>query len=374
MHRPHRMFHFKGNKELREAYWSVLLRGLSIGMVALFVPLYFLKEIGLSLNTVLWFYIMLYVMFALFSPFTAKISSKIGSKHAILASVPIYLVYIAMLYSIRDYNWSLVLIAGMSAFANSLFWVAFNTDFASAGDDKHRGQQIGMRYFLTALFTLSGPFIGGIILVTLGFETLFVIVSVLMLASTLPLFMSKDIHMTTKFSIKDMFDKKHFRDVISFVGMGMRDGAAGFIWPIFIFLIVGSYFTLGWLITLSGVIGAFYLLFMAKIADKYDKRKLIKIGSLTHSVVWYLKPFVDSVAAVFGINLLSNFTFSTVDIPYNAISYNHAAKTNIPEYMVFREIGMATGKIVIFLIVILTGSMAASFVTAGIATYLLMLI
>ena len=374
MHRPHKLFHIKANKELKEAYWSVLLRGLSIGMVGLFVPLYFLKELSLSLNTVLFFYVMLYVMFGAFSPLTAKISSKMGSKHTVLASVPIYLIYIAMLYSIKDYNWPLVLLAGISAFANSLFWVAFNTDFAHAGDNKHRGAQIGFRYFLTALFTLSGPFIGGAILVMFGFKTLFIIVSVLMFTSALPLFFSEDIHMTTKFSIKEMFDKNHFKDMITFVGMGMRDGAASIVWPIFIFLVVGSYFTLGWLITLSGIIGAFYLLFMAKITDKHDKKKLIKIGSLTHSVVWYMRPFVDTAMAVLGINLLAHFTMSTMDIPYNALVYNRASKTNIPEYMVFREMGLAAGKIITFLIVMLTGSIALSFVTAGFASYLIMLI
>ncbi|MDP4012455.1 MAG: MFS transporter [Candidatus Nanoarchaeia archaeon] len=373
MHRPH-FVNFRATKELKEVYYSILLRAFAIGMIAIFVPLYFLNELNYSLKSVLFYYITLFLLFGAFAPLSAKISAKLGSKHTILTSIPLYLIYLAMLYSIVDYNWPLYVVAGASALANSLFWVAYNIDFTCVSNKKHRGEQVGVQFFLQALFGLTGPIIGGLIVVYFGFKVLFGVVSVLMFGSAIPLLFSQDIHVTTDFSFRHIFKKSHFKDILSFVGVGMRDGAAGIIWPIFIFLVVGSYFTLGGIITISGVIGAFYYLLIGKFSDKLNKKKLIRLGTVLHSITWYTRGFVESITTVLGINIISHLTFSTFDVPYNAIIYDKASKTNIPEYNVFKEMGISLGHMMIYTLLLITGSMIFSFITAGFATYLLMLL
>jgi len=374
MHRPFHLLNFRMNKELKEVYISTLLRGLSMGMIAIFVPLYFMKELGLGLTTVLYFYTVLYVLFMVFSPLAAKISSKIGSKHTILASVPLYIVYLGLLYSIKDYNWSLELVAGMSAAASAFFWIPFHTDFIYASDKKHRGEEVGLRFFLTSLFGLFGPFIGGAILYFFGFNILFVIVSLIMFASAIPLLFSPDIHINTEFSLSYVFNKSHFKDILGFIGMGMRDGAAGILWPIFIFFMVGSYLVLGGILTGAGIISAFFFLYMGRVSDRFNKRKLIRMGTVSHSITWLGRSFVDGVLAVFGVQMFSNLTFAVLDVPYNALVCDKATKTNVPEYMVFREMALAVGKLFLFFVLFVTGSFAASFIAAGLAMNLIFFI
>jgi MFS family permease len=80
-----------------------------------------------------------------------------------------------------------------------LFWFSYHTDFSKFSRKKSRGKQVGVSKIVTALASVVGPIAGGIILSFFGFKVLFLLVSFLLIASTFPLFLSKEIHEPSEF-------------------------------------------------------------------------------------------------------------------------------------------------------------------------------
>src|SRR3989338_9901615 len=74
---------FKVNKELKQFYLSIMIRTFALSLIALFIPLYLIKEVGLGLSNVLLFYIISVVVYMISAVFGALFCSKIGARHKI---------------------------------------------------------------------------------------------------------------------------------------------------------------------------------------------------------------------------------------------------------------------------------------------------
>ena len=376
-HLGHHLIHFKVKKDLKEIYLSMFIRTLAISMIGIFVPIYLLKEIGYSLVQVFYFYILFAVFFGVLTPFAAKLSSKIGSKHSILLSVPFYLGFYVMLYSLTIYNWSVYSVAAAGGAANAVFWIAFHTDFAKNSSKRHRGEQIGIWYSIATLISLFGPVIGGVILSSvLGFKFLFLIVGILLVGATIPLFFSKDIYEPATFSLKYIFRRDHFKDAVSYIGAGMKGYGFEVLWPIFIFSLLGTYLDLGIIASVAATFGVVFMFIVGRYADVIGKSKLIRTGSILNSITWFVLIFARTIEQVFGVSVFAHLTSTLVDVPFNARVYDKASKSkgNLAEYFVFREIMLVVGRVLLLGLVILIGTIGSGFVLTGFASLLHMLL
>ena len=67
-----------------------------------------------------------------------------------------------------------------------------------------------------------------------------------------------------------------------------------------------------------------------------------------------------------GAAAFSNVSAIGLNVPYNALMYNKCKKS--VEYLVFREMGLSLGRILVLSLVLITGSLLSSFVYASIAS------
>lgn len=369
MHVPH--FHilkFLQNKELRTVYLTLALRDLALSMIGIFVPLYFIKVLNYSINKTLIFYLIYSVVFGITSPITARISSKIGFKKSILLSIPFYISFYFILNSLKTSSIHFFIPAITIALADSIFWISLHTDFAKASDKRHRGEEVGLMFYSTMFVGLVGPFLGGLILTYYDFITLFWVVNILLLTCVIPLFFSKEVHEKANFSYKYIFKKTHFKDLLNFIAYGIRLVAEGVLWPVFIFLIINAYLGLGFLITLSAIIGIFAAYNFGKITDTKGKNILLRLGAVFYSVTWFIRSFLKTIFSVSLITLISSILTTMVDIPFTAKTYDKSLKKNLVEYLVFREIALCIGRALIIILVILLNNMAGGFILTGITT------
>ncbi len=350
------LLNFTLNRELSEIYLSIIIRTLALSMVGIFIPLYLLIEIGFPLKIVLLYFIVEYIFTTLFFPFTAKISSKIGFKHSILLSIPILMISIALFYFLKNYNhiWFLSVIAIVIAFGQALFWLAFHEDFAKFSDKKHRGEEVSIWFSSSVLISLIGPFLGSLIIISLGFNILFIIVSILMLGSAIPLFFSGEVYEPYKFSFKHVFNKSHFKDMLAFIGFGARNSGINVIWPIFIFLILNQYLSIGLVFSVAGFFVAIFTFLSGKLADLVNKMILIRISSIIELVIWIFKAFVTNFWQIFILTILGSIFFRTTDVPFTARTYDKANKGNRVEYLIFRESSINIGRILVLLIAMIS--------------------
>jgi len=363
---------FMLNKELDELLISVTLRFLALSMIAIFIPIYLLHELHFSLQQVIYFFIVLSIFFSLFSIVGAKIASKIGFKHAILLSVPFQIAFFWLLYNLSNNSSLYLLSAAIEGMGIGIYWISHHTNFAKYSVKKKRGEELGILNLVATIAAIIGPLIGGIILKYFGFFTLFSIVSIILVLSTVPLFFSKEFHEKSSFSLKYIFKKEHFKDAAAYTARGAELIAASVVWPIFIFSILKGYFSLGLVVTITGLFTSLLSVYIGKLSDKIGKRKFIRLGTLLDSSTWLIRGFSATVFQVYLINIATGLT-SIFFLPFDALTYSKANRGKRVEYLVFREIFLGLGRVVILLVFLLTSSYFATFVVTGLAEFLFLL-
>ena len=358
---------FFPKKELTQIYASVALRGFAVSMIGLFIPIYLLKEIGLSLNEVLTFFIFYSVVFAVLSPIAAKFASKYGVKHSVLFAVPLYLIFVLGLYSLPNFSIPPVLIASTLGASQSFYWMGMHLAFFKASHNGHRGEEVGKQKAMSILATIAGPAIGGVLIAFLGFPTVFLIASFLLVVATVDLFLSGENHVYYKFSMRQMINRKHWRDSLFFVSAGSNVIAQGVIWPLFIFVTLKSYVSLGFAGSLLSVVSATLVLLVGKYSDRRDKKRIIRWVSGFEMFSWFFRALATTVGTIYAATIFGGITYGIRESPLSAMAYDKA-DGDVVGYFVSREIFLCLGRILLLSFAIMTSSLAGSLAFQGFAS------
>ena len=355
------------NRELSEMYVSVALRDLALSMSGIFIPLYLLVDLNYSLSKVLLFFLFFGIAILLSVIMAARFASRYGVKHGILMSAFILIAYIISLATLPEHNLYFIP-AILSGVSTSFYWINFHVDFARFSDKKNRSRQVGVWFMTAYLSILIGPILGSIIITYLGFVTLFVIVSLVLLLSAVPLFLSSEIYEPVKFSYKDILDKSHLKETYLFITYGMRMMVSGVVFPLFIFLFLTKYISLGIIASLTSL-GSIAIGYFVGKMSKDEKKEILmfRYGSLFHSLGLFFMLFVKTFVQIAVVNVYLAMSFIFVDIPHHSILYSRARKKeSLMGYIVFREICLSIGRILGVLLILITGKLVVGFIASGI--------
>ncbi|MCK4589357.1 MAG: MFS transporter [Nanoarchaeota archaeon] len=356
----------KPKKEITEVYISITLRYLAFSMINLFVPLYLYNKLGYTLNQTLLFYIVFSIGFGLLTIVAGKLISRIGVKHTILLSVPFYLAFYLLLYSLESFAINIYFIALFFSCAQAFFWTGFHTEFIVSSDHEHRSKAVSKYISLSYLAILIGPLIGGFTIDRFGFAPLFIIVSIFFFLSALFLFFTKDFRQPSKIQFKNIFSKTNLRYAITFFAHGAQTMAEGVLWPLFVFVILKSYTNLGLLGSAMSAVIALFTYLVGRYSNTHDLRQILQIGGIAYSLSLAVRTLASSIGFVFGITIFGGFSHTFVKVPLEAMAYNKAEK-NIIEMIVFREIAINTGRIAVLLVLLASGKFLYGFLFSGLA-------
>ncbi len=337
MHWNNHYLHFLRNRELNELYSSIAIRSFAIAMFGIFIPIY-LYQLGYSFASIFLFYAITSLTHAIFSIPSAKIAARFGLKHTIFFSTPFLILFLLLLYSLEQFSWFLPFLGIIIGISTSLFWLGYHVDFSRFSDKKHRGKEIGFSKIVASVFSALGPIIGGLILTFFGFKVLFILVSFLLAGAVVPLFFSQEIYEPITFSFKGFFKGQKLKDSLGFVGHGIEYGINAVIWPLFIFLFIfgQKYTSLGLASSLSFFFSIIFVFLIGRFADVY-RRVLLKIGSVVNAIVWIIRSFVVTPIQVFIVDSFYGVSKTSMDIPFNALCYDKANKSNILKFITIRE-------------------------------------
>jgi len=366
MHTTGHFFHFFKNRELNELYVSISIRAFAISLIGVFVPIYFYL-MGYPLVSIFFFYMLHSLVSILFAVPVAKLSSKFGIKHSILLSVPFLIIFFFLLYSLEFFSWPLSVLAFFSGLSTSMFWIPYHIDFAKFTDRKNRGKEIGLSGIIASLFSVLGPVLGGFFLFVFGFKILFIIVSVFLFLSVIPLFFSKEVREPFTFSLSGFFKGQKASDILGFLGHGMENKMSTIAWPLFIFI-----FILGERYTFLGIISSLALgtafvstIFIGKFSDIYRK-SVLKIGSVFNAIVWVARSFIVTPLQIFIADAFYGISQTVMHISFDAINYDKANRNRVVKIILEREIYHHLGVIILLLaLILLTESLIEIFRYGG---------
>ena len=112
---------------------------------------------------------------------------------------------------------------------------------------------------------------------------------------------------------------------------------------------------------------------IGRSSDSFNKKTLIRAGSILVALCWFIFLFAKSAVQLFATVIFFGISFTMVDVPFSAMTYNKANKSNVIEYLVFREISLCIGRILLFVTVLLTAKLTSGFIFSGITSLFYML-
>ena len=355
-------------RDLFEIYFLLTFRALGFSMIGIFLPLFLLNDLGFPLSRVISFFLVTSLSFAFGNYFGLSVVSRYGAKHAMVWSYFFLIVGILMTTFLETVPGLYIVTALYQGFSMGLFWMGFHIDVSLHSRKKIMGKQSGLISFASVLGAVVGPILGGLILYYFSFTALFIVASIVFFISILPLLFSKDLYVKTDFDFRSLFAREHFKYFLGYFAQGVRATAATVFWPIFIFMIFGSYVVLGSYGTLATLFVGVLCYVIGEFSDQGKKSILMELSAPFEALIWIARIFVTSVGGVFAVGLLGGMSSSGIDVPLLAKTYGRTKKEKAAAFLFFREVSIRVGEISTLLIVLALGSITSSFVVASISS------
>lgn len=371
-------FHHTLKRELSELYITTVIRAFAGSMLLIFTPLYFFN-IGFSIVEILLFAAISYATFALASiTLGAHTVVHFGHERSIALSVPILLAYNYLLFTLTDSTAYFFLAAVVLGIHNSIYWVAYHSEFAHAQSRGRVGEEIGFSKILIGLAGVMAPAVAGFIISSSGFGTVLIVSSLLMVLGLIPILRTPELWKpgtVSSYAILRMFtDKKSSKDVVGYLASG-EDVIASFIWPLFLFFIIPRYTDIGILTTFATLFTFVLFLWVGKQSNFTARSKplISRIGGLI-TFSWLARILAISPFAALLTDTLYKMSSHTLSIPLTAFVYQKEKTKEIIEYTAFWMACLSFGKMVTALLATLvvyyTGNLVYTFILAALLSLL----
>ena len=282
---PHHM-----KRQVRELFISTTLVNLALALVMIFEPIY-LHQIGYSLQKIMFFYLITYVLYFFLMPLGGKFARRKGYEIGMLIGTFLFIAYYIGLFLIGQYEILFYVAPVILALQKTFYWPAYHADFAHFSDATEEGREVSAMNVASSLVYIIGPATAGLIIATWGYGTLFVVASVLFLGSNIATLATREKFTPQGFSYKkvykDLFSKKNRNDFFAYIGYG-EELIVLVIWPVFISIIIIDMFDLGLIVALATLITTLVTLYIGKLTDSRNKRKILSLGSVFYSLAWFI--------------------------------------------------------------------------------------
>lgn len=330
-------------------YLNTLLRSLGMYLVSLFIPIYVFQLTG-KLESAFIFYA-IYNFMAVVSTIPAGwVTQKIGvDLTEFLGSV--FRALVLLLLILGKQNVSFLWIAGFVwGITVAFFWIPYHYTVVGAEDDDGKfGKETSFIKILEQITSSLGPFLGGLIIVSLGFNWLYSLAIFLVMLSGLPMFFDKFTKKGMRFNVRKVgisfWQKGNKRFVLAFTGIGFIDAVSVVAWPLYMFLIIKNYEVLGIIQTLALFIAFIFLWMLGKWIDKKGSG-ILKWGVMINSFIWLIRAFLKTPITIFISNVFYRLASLSTWTPFDALVYKSMLPRRKLEFLMMREVAIHGGGLV----------------------------
>jgi len=261
------------------------------------------------------------------------------------------------------------LLLGLSS---SLYTLSISSLFAEFMSEKSEGSETSKFIALPTIGTIIGPIIGGWVVLTFGFATLYTIVSIVLISSVIPLAFVKGNVDHPNFRTAEF--KKYFKTHRKMFFMLNLYGIKGFVFfmvlPIALYLNSDDVLSLGAIMSVLTLFNVYYTFKVGRKVDTNGKRKILRIGTLcTFVALLSLGLAINSMLLVY-LSIFASGIKVLLDVPFESIVFDDAKKSESPlEYLAFKEFSFFFGRVLLFAgLILFANSIQYAFYAASIST------
>lgn len=340
-HTEHQHHQFFQNKALNELYISIFIMNLADSLISIFVPIY-LYSFHYSIAQIILFFLIANIGSVVLAVPAAKIVGKVGPVMAMLISTPWLIIYYCGLQFLPQFPWLFFVLPFASSIRSLLYNFGFDLNYFRHINRKQVGSELSIMAILGIFASVLSPIAAGLIIALYSYQTLFIIGSILLIVSCVPLFFSKKIHERVTMSVADVTHivrKPSNRGMImSFFGYAIESSIGRIIWPVFLIIILGTTEKVGGIITFSALITVIVITLSGKVTDRYSAQRLLRFGTMLYFFGWLGSIFATTATKVFFVDSYRKVTERFILLPWSAAFYRRTAFNEAFHSSVVRDI------------------------------------
>ncbi len=357
------------NKQIDGVYLSTAIKSFAGSFIAIFVPIYLLT-LGFVLKDIgIYFLIQLTTLF-LFYVFGTKLNSFWGIKTSISVGILVSIAYYILLNILSYSNLSYIFVAIVSGISGGIYWAGFHIEFSRFCDKNKEGTENALLNIFSKVTGAIGPILGAILILEVSFNFVILLSAIFLFLSVIPLFWTRNEKTNFKFSFREIFKADKKNKSLAYIAAGIIGIVGGTLWPVFIYLTLKEVLSLGIIVSITAVVEIFFIFFVGKLSDKHGKR-ILKTGIFTYSCSWISRLFFLSPIGIFFNNLYAALSTALIDLPFAKIIYAKSKDAqDVSNYFIFRDFYLWVGRVLVLVLVILTGNIIWTFIASFFVTYL----
>ena len=288
---------------------------------------------------------------------------------------------IALRFAGGNINW-LWLAIPADSIATSLMWGGFNTLLSKGARRSRMGKDLGFLQVLLNLTWLIAPALSGFIIYLFGYEILFTVgVGFVAVGSLISYFLDFP-HEKDSISVKELSfwlgDGRFWKLGLSIFGKAIHDNSI-YIWPLYIFLILGNTEKVGIIYSLSFLVSMIMSLFIGMKLDSKARRKPFFLSGGVLSFLWVLRSQVLGFWSIAIVDSLDKITGNFHWLFFDRVLMNRGKGREAFSYFTYREMIISFASFLfwaIFASIFLFSSMEwdGLFVVGGVGVLLSLLI
>lgn len=341
MHLERHHFDLFGNREEIAMNIMICLFSFGEGLISIFVPVY-LWQHGFSLPAIMGFYFLNSFYYVLVFFLLFDWLKKISDKAMLLVSLPFSFIYYFGLTYLDQYPFLFYVLPLALVLNIFLFWIGYHVNYTCAIDGNHVGRSVGIQHLFLTICKLLAPFIGGLIIYFNGFANAFNVAATIMLLAFVPILFFSQKNFLGRFSRKDIFKNLVHPKIkpyaISDIGYAAESSINRILWPLFMFLAIGSIREYGAVVSIGLGVGAIVSLLVGIYSDRGERRKLLGITTGLYSLVCMIKGFFILPVTIVGANIASDLVSGALGVAWSTEFYQIAKKVDCGLFVVGREV------------------------------------
>ncbi|MBI5733574.1 MAG: MFS transporter [Candidatus Kerfeldbacteria bacterium] len=348
--------------QVRALYWSSILQNLALAMLILFEPIYLWQQ-GFGLRGIVWFFLGVYVAYFLLAPVGANFATQKGFERSMVVSTLFQVIYYTCLFLIVQSWWFVLPAFIFYALQKAFYWPAYHADFARYADESEGGREVSGLSVALALVYVAGPVLAGFLLTIGSWSWLFIVGGIILLLSNWPLLKTPEVFVPRRFpylaALARLFTGNLRRPLLANLGFG-EELIIMILWPVFMYVVVVSYATVGVVVAVSTFIMALVTLYIGKLTDVNNKKSVLRFATIIYVLSWLGRLIVASPLGVFLVDAWSRITKSSVVVPLTALTYERARRQSFMDTAVFFEMSLSLGKIIAAVLLLLIFTVTTS--------------
>jgi len=281
-----------------------------------------------------------------------KYTRIIGFTNSMVVSSLIRAVAFMVLYYSFSNPWLIILAAALEGLQSNFFWNTFFTVLTKHTPKNKMGANLGLLQFLLQLIAVLSPLLSGLIIVSFGFDTLFLTGLLLSLLSIILILMMNRREVYDRVSWKEfwhwMRERSYKKLSMAFFGKYINDSVL-YIWPLYVFLILGSVEEVGFLYSLSLFLAMIMTFFIGMYLDRSKSKKPFMISGGVLSLIWLARTQVAMIWQIALVDSLERFFANFHWMYFDMIAFRRGKGSQAFSYFVYRELVMSAGGILFWL-------------------------